>query len=171
MVDIAVSLALTIVQGVNQTFASATLGAISRQRGGREASLTMQLATSVGLACLLGWIALNEGQTKLPAPLDSWFVFTAAVPLFGGCLWLAMRGLPGWYAVAGLSSLWLVLAPRLIGDLGLALYFSGATLGSSAAALAFDHAGAFGAAKRAVSIPRIGGLLLVGVGVVLVRVA
>lgn len=169
--DVAISLALAFVFGVIQTFASAGLGAVTRQRGGREASLTMQMATAAVLAGLLAWIALNEGQTKLAAPLDSVLVFAAAAPLFAVCLWLAIRGLPVWYVSAGLSSLQLVLAPRIIGDLGLALYFSVGTLGSCSSALVFDHIGAFGAVKRAATVPRIGGLALVGFGVVLVRVS
>ncbi|MCC6268420.1 MAG: DMT family transporter [Dehalococcoidia bacterium] len=167
--DVGISLALAFLFGIIQTFGSAGLAAVTRRRGGREASLTMQMATAVVLAGLLVWIAVNEGRTQFVAPLDSALVFAAAVPLIAAYLGMAIRGLPVWYAAAGLSSLQLVLAPRLVGDLGLALFFSAGTLGSCSSALVFDHIGALGAAKRAATLPRIGGLALVGFGVVLVR--
>lgn len=169
--DAAVSLVLAFAIGLGQTFQAAALAALTRSRGGREASLTAQLATGVVLAGLLAWIAMREGQTRLLAPLDSSVVFLAGLPLMAACLWLVIRGLPVWYAAGGLVSLTLVLSPRLIGDLGLAVFFSATTLGGCTAALAFDHTGALGSAKRAVTAPRVGGLLLVGIGVVLVRVA
>ncbi len=169
--DAAISLVIAFVIGVGQTFQAAALAGLTRGRGGREASLISQLGTAVVLAGILAWISLNEGETKLLSPLDSSLIFLVALPLMAGCLWLAIRGLPAWYAAGGLVSLSLVLAPRLIGDLGLALFFSATTLGGCSAALAFDHAGALGSAKRAVTAPRLGGLVLVGAGVVLVRVA
>ncbi|MBK9611718.1 DMT family transporter [Candidatus Amarobacter glycogenicus] len=169
--DVGTSLALTFAYGLFGTVQSAIMGAASRARGGREASLIMPLGAAPILAALLLLIALDEGQTKLSAPLDTALAFSGLVLLCGAVLWLTIRGLPRWVGLAGVVSIWLVLAPRLIADLGLALYVSTFTLGSCASALAFDHFGVFGTARRAVTAPRLGGLALVGVGVILVRVA
>lgn len=170
--DVAVSLAITFAFGVAGTLQSAMIGALSRLRGGREASIISPLGSQVVVAALLIWIAFDEGSTQLPVPFDSAAVFLVALPLLVLLLWSAVRGLPMWYATTGFSAgLGLVLAPRLVGDLGLALYFSAYTFGSCTGALAFDHIGALGAVKRRATVPRVGGLALVGVGVVLVRVA
>lgn len=169
--DATLSLVIALAIGIAQTFQAAVLGAASRRRGGREASLMAQLATAAVLAVLIAAIALDEGQTKLLSPLDSGWLLYVLVPLFALLLWLTTRGLPWWFASGGLVSLTLVLSPRLIGDLGLAVFFAATTFGSCASALAFDHLGAFGAARRALTAQRLGGLTLVGLGVVLVRVA
>lgn len=170
--DYAVSLTLAILLGGTVAFQTALIGAITRDRGGREASIISPLSSVVVVAGLLAWIAVNDGQTQLPRPFDSPVTLVALGFIFAVGLWFAIRGLPVWYAtVGGFAAIGLVLVPRFVEDLGLALYFSAWILGQSAAALAFDHMGAFGSARRAASMPRIGGLALVGIGVVLVRVS
>jgi transporter family-2 protein len=105
-------------------------------------------------------------------PLRSGYLIAATVPLIWFGLWLTVRGMPLWYASAGFAAgIGLVLTPRLIGDLGLAEYFAALTFGGAAGALAFDHSGAIGTPKRAVTPSRVGGLALVAAGLVLVRVA
>ncbi|MBE7519071.1 MAG: DMT family transporter [Thermoflexaceae bacterium] len=170
--DFAISLSITVVLGLFATYQAALTGAISRERGGMEASIISPLGSLAIIAVLLAWIAVDEGETKLPFPFDSAWAVAAAVAITWLALWLAVRGLPPWYATTGFSAgLGLALTPRLIGDLGLALYFSATTFGGCLGALGFDHTGAFGAARRAVSVSRVGGLALVGVGLVLVRAA
>ncbi len=168
--DFALSLSLTVLFGVAGTFQSALVGAISRERGGREASIISPLGSLAVVAVLLLWIVLDEGRTGLPAPFDTRMAIAAAVPVAWLGLWLTVRGLPLWYGAAGFSAgIGLALVPRLVGDLGLGMYFAAATLGGGAGALAFDHAGVLGLPKRAVTLPRLGGLALVAVGLVLVR--
>lgn len=124
------------------------------------------------VAALLAWIAFDEGQTRLPVPFDSGFVLVALAVLFSAGLYLAIRGLPLWYGSVGfLTGLGFTLVPRFIDDLGVTLYFSALILGQCAGALAFDHWGVLGTVRRAATLPRIGGLTLVGVGVVLVRIS
>jgi uncharacterized membrane protein YdcZ (DUF606 family) len=171
-VDYGLSLSLTVLFGLLTTFQSAVIGAISRERGGREASVISPLGSLAVVAVLLLWIVLDEGTTHLPSPFDARWAIAAAVPVVWLGLWLAVRGLPPWYGTAGFAAgVGLVLTPRLIGDLGLAMYFSAFTFGGAAGALAFDHRGAFGTPQRSVSLSRAGGLALVGAGVILVRVS
>lgn len=148
------------------------MAAVTRARGGREASIVSLLGSLSIVGPLLVWIAIDEGGTTLPRPQDAAWVIGLATAGTWAVLWLAVRGLSPWYGSAGFSAgIGLALAPRLIGDLGLALYFSLTMLGSAAGALIFDHYGVFGFAKRRVSVSRASGLALVAAGVVLVRVA
>jgi len=169
-VDYGLSLGTTVVFGLFTTFQTALIGAISRERGGREASIISPLGSLAVVAVLLLWIVVDEGQTHLPSPFDSRLAIVAAVPLAWLALWLTVRGLPLWYGCAGFAAgIGLAMTPRLIGDLGLGMYFAALTFGGGAGALAFDHVGALGLPKRAVTLPRLGGLALVGAGLVLVR--
>lgn len=170
--DFALSLVLTILFGATGVFQAVLIGAITRDRGGREASIISPLSSAVVVVGLLAWVAFNEGHTRLPAPFDSGFLLVGFGALFTAGLYLAIRGLPLWYASVGfLTGLGFTLVPRFIDDLGVTLYFSGMILGQCAGALAFDHWGVLGTVRRAATLPRISGLTLVGLGVVLVRVA
>lgn len=170
--DAAVSLVLAFGFGLGLTLNAALTGAITRRRGGREASLLTPLSALPVIAILLAWIAFDEGGTQLPAPFDALLVMLAIVPALALVLWLAVRGLPLWYGSMGfLNGLGLVFVPRFIEDLGLALYFSVLTFGSCTGAIAFDHFGLLGFVKRRASLLRVGGLTLAGAGVVVVRVA
>jgi len=171
-VDAAISLLLALGFGLGLTANAAITGAVSRARGGREASLLTPISALPVIAVLLAWIAYDEGGTKLPVPFEAFAVVLALVPIGATLLWLIVRGLPLWYGAAGfLNGLGLVFVPRFIEDLGLALYFSVLTLGSCAGALLFDHLGLMGFAMRKASLARVGGLALAGAGVVLVRAA
>lgn len=170
--DTAVSLGLAFGFGIGLTFNAALVGAMTRARGGREGALLTPVSAIPVLAVLLVWIAYDEGGTKLPAPFDALAAILGVLLIGVPLLWMVVRGLPLWYGSAGfLNGLGLVLVPRFIEDLGLTLYVSALTLGSCAGALLFDHFGLLGFAVKHVSARRTAGLAMVGVGVVLVRVA
>lgn len=170
--DAAISLVLAFGFGLALTVNAAITGAVSRARGGREASLLTPISALPVIAILLAWIAYDEGGTKLPVPFEALAVFLVLVPAGWLLLWLFVRGLPLWCGSAGfLNGLGLVFVPRFVEDLGLALYFSVLTLGSCTGALVFDHFGLLGFVRRRVSLARAGGLALAGAGVVLVRTA
>jgi hypothetical protein len=123
------------------TFASATPGAISRQRGWLRASLTATRHT-VGLACLL-MDRLTEGQTKPRRWIHG--SYSPSLPTLRRLLVAGHARPPRvWRWRPHLAG-----AP-LIGDL--ARTYSPATLGSSAAA-GLRPRRSFCRAKRAVSIP------------------
>jgi len=170
--DVTLSLVLAFGFGVGLTVNAAITGAMTRARGGREASLLTPVSALPIIAILLAWVAHSDGSTKLPAPFEAFAAMLALVVVSVPLLWLVVRGLPLWYGAAGfLNGLGLVFVPRFVDDLGLALYFSVLTLGSCTGALLFDHFGLLGFARRRASLARVGGLALVGAGVVLVRAA
>lgn len=170
--DGAISLLLAFGFGLGLTLNAALTGAITRRRGGREASLLTPLSALPVVAIILTWIAFDEGETQLPAPFDASPVILATGLALALILWLAVRGLPLWYGSLGfLNALNLVFVPRFIDDLGLALFVCAGTFGSCAGALAFDHFGLLGFMKRKASLLRAAGLALAGAGVVVVRVA
>lgn len=170
--DAAVSLVLAFGFGLGLTLNAGITGAVSRARGGREASLLTPVSALPIIAILLAWIAYDEGGTQLPMPFEALWAMLGLIAAGWLLLWLFVRGLPLWYGSAGfLNGLGLVFVPRFVEDLGLALYFSVLTLGSCTGALVFDHFGLLGFARRRASVARVGGLVLAGAGVVLVRAA
>jgi transporter family-2 protein len=76
------------------------------------------------------------------------------------------------YGLAGLNAvLVLLLIAFAVPRIGIALFFSAATLGSVASALMLDHFGTFGAARRRITWHRALGVAIVAAGVIAVRVA
>lgn len=82
----------------------------------------------------------------------------------------AARGTPWWLWSGGaLGALFIALAIFLVPKLGAASFVALLFAGQMLASLAFDHVGAFGLEKHAVSPVRLVGAALLVAGVVLVR--
>jgi transporter family-2 protein len=87
-----------------------------------------------------------------------------------GILALSLRGLPAYYATTGLFGVaFIASAAYLVPSLGVAVFFGAATAGSALGALFVDQAGAFGATPAPISAARVGGLALIVIGVVVLR--
>ncbi len=81
-----------------------------------------------------------------------------------------MRGAPWWLWSGGaLGALFIALAIFLVPKLGAASFVALLIAGQMLASLAYDHFGAFGLEKHAVSPVRLLGAVLLVVGVVLIR--
>ena len=85
--------------------------------------------------------------------------------------WEGLRAAPWWAYVGGMLGAFFIVAtiygvPRV----GAALWLSAAVLGQVTFSLVADHFGFFGVNVHPVTLPRLLGIVLVVVGVVLVRV-
>lgn len=85
-------------------------------------------------------------------------------------LFLSARHLPLYFALTGINATaFLTLTGVIVPRLGIALFFAAVTLGSVSGALILDNAGAFGAVSRDMTLVRVMGVGLVGLGTIVVR--
>lgn len=113
--------------------------------------------------------------SPINAALISFLVGTAALALVALALGVrpqpgALRELPVYAWLGGLYGAFFVAvaafaAPRL----GVALLITIMVAGQLAMALVLDHFGAFGLPRAPISLQRLGGVLLVVLGIILVR--
>ena len=157
--------------GLASAVQTAMLGALGRGRAPAEAAWISLFGSIVGISALM-LIRAGRGETPtLHAPLDRTWMYVLILSLGLAVLGVSLRGVPWYLGVAGLGGvLYLATAALLVPRLGVALFFGATTAGSVIGALAVDHIGAFGAVPNPVSLARAGGLALILVGVVVVRV-
>ncbi len=88
------------------------------------------------------------------------------VPLPAAALW---RG-PWWIWVGGLGgAVYVLMAMLLARRLGAALVSAAGIMGQLGASILIDHYGWFGTPVHAISAPRVAGVVLMAVGLVLIR--
>ena len=161
---------VAVAVGLAAAVQTSMLGAMGRGRAPAEAAWVSLFGSIVGISALmLLRFARGEAQA-MPPPLDRPWPYLATLTLSLAVLALSLRGLPWYYGVAGLGGvLYLASAAYFVPTLGVAIFFGATTAGSVLGALVADQLGAFGAAPTAPSIARVGGLLLILVGVVVAR--
>jgi transporter family-2 protein len=128
-----------------------------------QALINTRLGTAAGNAFVAAMISFAVGFTSLTIVL--------AVRTAGAVRWEGLRGAPWWAYVGGMLGAFFIVAtiygvPRV----GAAVWLSAAVLGQVTFSLVADHFGFFGVSQHAVSLPRLVGIVLVIVGVVMVRV-
>jgi transporter family-2 protein len=106
----------------------------------------------------------------LPAPFDH-PALTGAIALASGTLLaLLMRGLPGGYALTGLTAVpYLLAASYLAPRIGVGLFLGALIAGQLGGGVVLDHFGVLGTATRPVDAIRVLGVVALLAGVVLVR--
>ena len=119
-----------------------------------------------------------------PAPLPSGRRPDAGVPVAvraaarGGRLFVVasvalaavVRGLPPYFALAGLAAIPLLVGAGFFGPkIGIGLYLSAAITGQLVGSVLLDHVGAFGTQVYRIDLERALGVAALVVGVVLVR--
>ena len=131
-------------------------------------SLTVQIGAN---ATLRGFLANNA----LSAAFASFLVGTLALAIYliaGRVSWPARASLtavPLWAWSGGILGAFYVATATLVGPrLGAAVFFSLVVLGQLAASLLLDHFGWLGFAQHPVSLLRMGGVVLLLAGVVLI---
>lgn len=161
--------ALAALMGVSLALQSALMGAAGRERGPLEAVYISLVITAGGVAVGILLLQAGLGDVDLPSPIRQPWLPAAVVVVTGGAFLRAMRDLPPIYGIMGLLGLVFMLgAPVVVPEVGVALFVAGSTAGSLLAALVFDHWGWFGSDIRRVNAGRAAGVLLLIAGVILI---
>lgn len=156
--------------GVGAAVQTSMIGAMGRQRGAVEASWLSLLATVTGIALILSIRSLRDDAATLPAPFDRGPVLLLVAAMTVGALLLSTRGLPAYYAGTGLFAIAFLIGAGSLGPkLGVALFLSATIGGQVVGALIIDQFGAFGAAAIPLTPARLGGVVMLLGGVLLVR--
>jgi bacterial/archaeal transporter family-2 protein len=163
-------IAVVVSLGVTQALQVALLGAMNRARGPAEAAYVSILGTLAGLTLALAIRGLMGSRPVLPAPFDH-PALTGAIALASGTLLaLLMRGLPGGYALTGLTAVpYLLAASYLAPRIGVGLFLGALIAGQLGGGVVLDHFGVLGTATRPVDAIRVLGVVALLAGVVLVR--
>ncbi|MFM9105349.1 MAG: DMT family transporter, partial [Chloroflexota bacterium] len=83
---------------------------------------------------------------------------------------LALRGIPGGYAITGmLAGPYIAAAAFLAPRIGVGLFFAAVITGQLLTGVIFDHFSVFGVPQRPIDLPRILGILALIAGVILIR--
>ena len=166
----AIWIAVVVTLGVTQALQVVLLGAMTRARGPAEAAYISILGTLAGLALALTARGLLGARPALPDPLDRPVVMGAVALVTGGLLALALRGLPAWYAVTGLTAVpYLLAASYLAPKIGVGLFLGALIAGQLGGGVLLDHFGVLGTATRPIDAVRLLGVVALLTGVVLVR--
>lgn len=165
-----IGIAIALAVGLTSALQTAMLGALGRGRAPAEAAWISLLGSVAGISTVLLIRLLRGGTASLPAPLDRPWAFAVGAAVGLAVLALSLRGLPWYYGAAGLGGvIFLATAALLVPRLGIAVFFGATTAGSVIGALALDRMGAFGAPPLPLSPARVGGMVLLLVGVVVAR--
>ena len=165
-----VYIALTVGVGVTSALQIAMLGAISRERGGFEATWISMLASLAGMAGVLLATALAGRQPLLARPFDRAAIYGFFVALMLVALVLASRGIPWYLSLTGFLPVPYLLAASFIGPrIGLGVFLGAIIAGQLTGGILLDHVGAFGAKPRPVDAIRLLGAIVLILGVILIR--
>ena len=161
---------LAITAGLGSALQTGLIGSLSRARGPVEASMISAIVSASGLAVVLGYKSVRGPGPSFTAPLDN--VLAYGVILFAGStiLYLAMRGVESYLAVAGLFGFFYLFSAAFVAPrLGIALFAAAITAGTMIGSVALDHYGAFGATTQRIDGLRVLGVIALMAGVLLIR--
>lgn len=130
--------------------------------------VAMPLQTGVNMSLTQGW----THHTLLTAMFSSLVTSASlAVALFVmRPPFPQMKLMPIWQYTGGLLGATLLLGAIVVGPrLGAAALIALILAGQLSAAVVFDHFGILGFSAKAVTLPRVFGIMLIGIGVFLVR--
>ena len=130
--------------------------------------VAMPLQTGVNMSLTQGW----THHTLLTAMFSSLVTSASlAVALFVmRPPFPQMKLMPIWQYTGGLLGATLLLGAIVVGPrLGAAALIALILAGQLSAAVVFDHFGILGFSAKAVTLPRVCGIMLIGIGVFLVR--
>ncbi len=163
-----ISIAVSV--GVTSALQIAMLGAITRERGGFEATWVSMLASLAGMAGVLLASAIAGREPLLARPFDRAGIYGFFVAIMLVALVLASRGLPPYLALTGFLPVPYLLAASFIGPrIGLGVFLGAIIAGQLIGGIVLDHIGAFGATPRRIDAVRLLGAAVLVVGVILIR--
>ncbi len=163
-----ISIAVSV--GVTSALQIAMLGAITRERGGFEATWVSMLASLAGMAGVLLASAIAGREPLLARPFDRAGIYGFFVAIMLVALVLASRGLPPYLALTGFLPVPYLLAASFIGPrIGLGVFLGAIIAGQLIGGIVLDHIGAFGATPRRIDAVRLLGAAVLVIGVILIR--
>jgi len=161
---------IAVSVGITSSLQIAMLGAISRDRGGFEATWVSMLASLAGMAGVMVVAALAGNRPSLASPFDHGAIYGFFAGIMLVALLLASRGLPFYLALTGFLPVPYLLAASFIGPrIGLGVFLGAMIAGQLIGGMGLDHIGAFGATPRQVDTLRLAGAVVLLIGVVLIR--
>jgi transporter family-2 protein len=161
---------LAVSVGITSALQIAMLGAITRERGGFEATWISMLASLAGMAGVLLASAIAGRQPLLARPFDRASIYGFFAALMLVALVLASRGMPPYLALTGFLPVPYLLAASFIGPrVGLGVFLGAIIAGQLIGGMILDHIGAFGAHPRHIDGLRLLGAVVLLVGVFLIR--
>jgi len=161
--------AIAALIGVCFALQSAFMGAVGRERGPVESVYISLTVTVIGVALALLILQAGLRDLQLPAAVRTPWIPLATLIVSAAIFAGSMRGLRPIYGVMGLLGLvFMLAAPVIIPEVGVALFVAASTAGSLVSALIFDHQGWFGSDVRRINPTRIAGVALLVVGVILI---
>lgn len=161
---------IAFLLGCTQALQAVMLGAMGRMRGPFESAWVSILGTVAILGLSLAVQAATGHPPALPFPFDNGWVPGLVGLASAILLALALRGIPGGYAITGmLAGPYIASAAFLAPRLGVGLFFAAVITGQLLTGVMFDNYGAFGVPQRPVDVPRILGILALIAGVILIR--
>lgn len=156
--------------GVTSALQIAMLGAISRERGGFEATWVSMLASLAGMAGVMLTVSILGGRPSLARPFDHGAIYGFFAGIMLMSLVLASQGLPWYLALTGFLPVPYLLAASFIGPrIGLGVFLAAMISGQLIGGMGLDHIGAFGAKPREIDVYRLAGALVLLIGVFLIR--
>ena len=163
---------LSLVVGLGAATQLAMLGSMGRDRGAYEATWISIVGTIGGLAVVLVARSLRGDMPNLPSPLDTGWPFASVIAVCAIILLVSMRGLDPYLVVCGLfATAYLLSVGFAVPKIGAALFLGAATGGTLLGSAFYDHVGAFGNEVHEATLLRAGGIAVILLGVVMVRVA
>ena len=160
---------LSLAIGLGTAVQIGMMAAVGRRRGPLEGAYLSTVVTTGGSAVALLVVQAGVGSLELPGPLrDPWLPLAiVAVSTFTAVA--GMRGIT-WH-LGTMVFIWLsfmLLAPIIIPEAGVALFVAATTAGSLAGGLVLDHRGTFGSEVRLFNGQRLVGVALLMSGVALI---
>jgi uncharacterized membrane protein YdcZ (DUF606 family) len=163
---------LSVAVGVGSATQLAMLGAMGRERGAYEATWISIVGTIGGLALVLVGRSLRGDQPNLPSPLATGWPFALVAVLCIAALVVSLRGLEPYLVICGLfATAYLLSAGFAVPKIGVALFLGASMAGNLFGSAVFDHIGAFGTEAQPTTLLRAGGIGVIFLGVIMVRVA
>ena len=146
------------------------IAAMSRARGPVEGAWVSLTATIAGFSLLLLYRAVAGPTLAFPWPFEQPLVWGGLFVVASVALAAVVRGLPPYFALAGLAAIPLLVGAGFFGPkIGIGLYLSAAITGQLVGSVLLDHVGAFGTHVYRIDLERALGVAALVVGVVLVR--
>jgi transporter family-2 protein len=159
-----------LLVGMGSSVQVAFISQMGKLKGASEATWINTMGALIGICLGIIVDTMRKDTPDFPAPFNNVFTFAGILVIAAICLVISVRGLTPYLAISGLFGFIYVfgagfLAPKI----GVALFSTTVTAGTLTGAVILDNFGAFGIDIHRATLMRVGGLLVMFLGVVMVR--